>query len=462
MDDEHENLKERLNDLRITSSTNIKKTQETLNFLKQVFNPNDSNKKICDLMVDCKFFSTVSTIWKTSERDSFDIYCELETPRGKVFQSVKDVMWSYTDKNRKFCKALHDNKIVHILLEELKFIDKCPDFKDDFKRQYVKATLGILHNLVRNYNDISEAIRGEDGIETIKSYGESEYLIIKTYAFMILSYCVRREDVEQLFPGKEVFEFVLKLLKESISAQNHVCPKYGISAYELVDALSKATKDEKNAMEMINADYLPTILKMLDLTRFSEKEVLAAVEIIWGLTLHTKSKADLLKSEEVPSEITKLSQTKNLQKLCSSVLYTLSSHEEHKQRHVMLSYQWDIQESVEKLYEYLVKEGFKVWMDIHRMKGSTLESMAEAVENASIIVMCVTEKYKESHNCKREAEYAAVRKVPILPLKFDAGYDPKGWLGIIMGAALYVEVDKNEPSKKFQNIKTQIEQLQKN
>lgn len=33
-------------------------------------------------------------------------------------------------------------------------------------------------------------------------------------------------------------------------------------------------------------------------------------------------------------------------------------------KHVMFSYQWDIQELVLKIYEYLTSNGIPVWMDI--------------------------------------------------------------------------------------------------
>lgn len=45
-------------------------------------------------------------------------------------------------------------------------------------------------------------------------------------------------------------------------------------------------------------------------------------------------------------------------------------------------------------------EGLNVWIDIERMGGSTLTAMAEAVENAAIVLVCMSEKYKQSPNCR--------------------------------------------------------------
>ena len=69
-------------------------------------------------------------------------------------------------------------------------------------------------------------------------------------------------------------------------------------------------------------------------------------------------------------------------------------------KHVMISYQWDVQKLVIQIKNKLQADGFKVWMDIDEMGGSTLESMAKAVENASVMLLCVSQEYKESPNCR--------------------------------------------------------------
>lgn len=39
-------------------------------------------------------------------------------------------------------------------------------------------------------------------------------------------------------------------------------------------------------------------------------------------------------------------------------------------------------------------------MDIDHMGGSMLQDMAEAVENAKIVLICISKKYKNSPNCR--------------------------------------------------------------
>ncbi len=46
------------------------------------------------------------------------------------------------------------------------------------------------------------------------------------------------------------------------------------------------------------------------------------------------------------------------------------------------------------------KLDLKVWIDIEAISGSSLESMANAIENSICVLMCMTEKYKQSANCR--------------------------------------------------------------
>ena len=63
--------------------------------------------------------------------------------------------------------------------------------------------------------------------------------------------------------------------------------------------------------------------------------------------------------------------------------------------------------------------------------------MAEAVEGASHVLYCLTYKYKESANCRLEANYAHQLGKPMIPLMLEDGYQPTGWLGLLTGTRLW-------------------------
>ncbi len=44
---------------------------------------------------------------------------------------------------------------------------------------------------------------------------------------------------------------------------------------------------------------------------------------------------------------------------------------------------------------------FLFWVCVSCVVGSVLDSMATAVENASVVIMCMSSSYQKSENCKK-------------------------------------------------------------
>jgi hypothetical protein len=92
------------------------------------------------------------------------------------------------------------------------------------------------------------------------------------------------------------------------------------------------------------------------------------------------------------------------------------------EQHIFISYSWAQQEEVVKVKDRLKvnhfassslqllhfmlllclkqEHGFRVWIDVDQMCGSTLEAMASGIENASVVLICASENYKISPNCR--------------------------------------------------------------
>ena len=143
----------------------------------------------------------------------------------------------------------------------------------------------------------------------------------------------------------------------------------------------------------------------------------------------------------------------------------------------MLSYNWDSQELVKKVFNKLVDGGIPCWMDIEggmdKGKGDLMTAMSEAVQDSAAIIPFCTEKYQNSKICKAELSYAFDENIPILPVICDDGYSekqPRGekkdakkwpccWLGISIAGNIYVDFreDKDFDSsfeKLVKNIET--------
>ena len=105
--------------------------------------------------------------------------------------------------------------------------------------------------------------------------------------------------------------------------------------------------------------------------------------------------------------------------------------------HIMLSYNWGHQEVIKRLNLSLKARGYNIWIDIEKMQGSTVEAMSAAVEDSTVICYGISKAYKESANCRLEAQYAYQCKKDMVPLMMEDGYQASGWLGMLLGVRLW-------------------------
>ena len=71
--------------------------------------------------------------------------------------------------------------------------------------------------------------------------------------------------------------------------------------------------------------------------------------------------------------------------------------------HVMASYNWDHQDVIMRVVGSLQSREYLVWVDLEQMKGSTVDTMALAVEGSEVVLVGVSRAYKEYSNCRMEA-----------------------------------------------------------
>ncbi|KAK7478087.1 hypothetical protein BaRGS_00030693, partial [Batillaria attramentaria] len=207
-----------------------------------------------------------------------------------------------------------------------------------------------------------------------------------------------------------------------------------------------------------------------------DDETEAALKTLWMLSFHPDNKEEIIKQEELLDLVVAVfrdeKQTKDCRKSAEGILWELRQELKTTDKyrdvaqefldntthngsetatsgissgHVMLSYQWANQALVKDIRDHLKQNGFKVWMDIDDMDESTLQAMADAVEGAAVVLTCVSQKYKDSPNCRAEAEYAFHRRKPIVPIVTQQGYRADGWLGIILGSKMFYDFSGKYP-----------------
>ena len=63
--------------------------------------------------------------------------------------------------------------------------------------------------------------------------------------------------------------------------------------------------------------------------------------------------------------------------------------------------------------------------------------VSDAIEGADVMLYGVSFAYKESANCRLEANYAHQQELDMIPLMMQKDFKPKGWLGLILGTRMW-------------------------
>jgi hypothetical protein len=348
-------------------------------------------------------------------------------------------------------------------------------------RHIYKSSLGALHNLSRfkdkyteDWNEVN-ATRSlmdmsEKLIETNSNFINSIYLIIANIAsdqeidslskiekvvkelILIISKCiaplngdkeVKRMKV-QLEEGEgyiDVIEIIYKFIKwhlvEMFAALYHLAVNDNIKCD--IYFTNKMSEHLRTVIYKGNCVEIEHALRLLHQLCFDKKigeDVRNDVELIKRLNelkIADDSNKAIIKSCE---GILWIREKFELNDIEDNILLPETSKLEEKEeveeeiiseKHVMISYNRDSRDLCLKIKSELEKLNFKVWIDVEAISGSSLESMSNAIENSFCVLMCMTEKYKQSSNCRAEAEYAFQLNKPIVPLIMQANYKPDGW-----------------------------------
>ena len=270
---------------------------------------------------------------------------------------------------------------------------------------------------------------------------------IAALSLLALAYLVDENTNYLILADENLLSFIIILLNLAWQSEDRRrC--YGFSAKELAEGLSHLAINDANKKILGQNGVIPVLISVIK-TSNEDEEKASATRALWMLAFDNNNKEKVRQEEGAMDILHQLQQSKNseVQKAAAGALWELegktarqsSEKIESTGNHVMISYQWDSQEVLVEVKNRLQASGYRVWMDLEQMKGSTLEAMAEAVENASAVLVCVSRRYKESQNCRSEATYAYDLKKDIIPLMMERNYKGDGWLGIIVTGKMWFD-----------------------
>ena len=354
---------------------------------------------------------------------------------------------NFSDFHQGFCSACAGARVISMCFEIIKRIDaENSNWEEKDSRLFaiIDCCLGILHNISRRLRDRELFANRE---RTLLDFAKKNVPAIAATSLLTLAYLVDENTNHLILADENVLSFIITLLDGARQSEDRRrC--YGYSAKELAEGLSHLAINDANKKILGQNGVIPVLISVIK-TSNEDEEKASATRALWMLAFDNNNKEKVRQEEGAMDILHQLQQSKNseVKKAAAGALWELegktarqsSEKIESTGNHVMISYQWDSQEVLVEVKNRLQASGYRVWMDLEQMKGSTLEAMAEAVENASVVLVCVSRRYKESQNCRSEATYAYDLKKDIIPLMMERNYKGDGWLGIIVTGKMWFD-----------------------
>jgi hypothetical protein len=205
-----------------------------------------------------------------------------------------------------------------------------------------------------------------------------------------------------------------------------------------IDAIQQKTAD---------TNKVPLLIEMCD-------QDTMVFDILWALSFNHDIQQQLRSNTAFMTKLAhppKDYASDQVRKMIHGILWNLESNNpdrplagstDEKTFDIMISYSHKDEIICKQLYEELVKAGYRIWIDFDQMHGNVMDSMAQAIEQSTTIIICMSEQYRRSNYCRAEAHYAFQRQLRIVPILLQEHYQPDGWLQFLVGQLLYVDFTK--------------------
>ncbi|XP_070535406.1 uncharacterized protein [Ptychodera flava] len=379
------------------------------------------------------------------------------TESGKLYMLILRQILRLCDNSRIGCQCVKDNGFLDEIFRLLKkpasviSTSKVKDGKLDVN-MITYCHLGIVWNCLKG--GINRSYFQERGINDIMNqYKHSEHVIFKLLAHMVLDVVNLDRDMMDTYTDDDTVTHCLMILhdndisdssKEIISFENDET----FSIEEIAYSLPATASNKNHHKTLLRAGILKVCNQLMN--RVKEAEQYYGVETIYQLSFNADCKDEVKENNDIIKALLKFQSTgsRRLKKAANGALSNLQDTKVKEKAvidrstnqggHIMISYPWRFQTLIVKIKKHLERNGYAVWLDVEKMGGSLTESMAEAVDNASVVLICIAEAYYESPNCRREAEYAMENGKHIIPLRLE-NYKPRNWLGLVVAQRLYVD-----------------------
>lgn len=403
---------------------------------------------------------------------------DLKDENLQITEISISIIRNFSNESVKFRNEIHRHNGIKVIFKYLKdsYFLKCTIEKQSLNSLF-RNFIGCLENLCKSYENFKNEWKNENSLETILNLSEKSKNISDSQlaCYMILAFTTEEEEIAKFPDIYKSINGIVDIISEialELKSKNKL-KRIPIEIDELDKNFEVLVKEksetEWNIIELLDALYHMAVNDSLKINIYFDNnmsdhlrtliengndiEKAFSIKLLWQLCFNFKVSEHVFKDSNFLNQIdgySSKSKLKELSKNSQGCIWTIHNKQnpliknQTNSKHIMISYNRENRDLCLSIKKDLEKKGHKIWIDVHDIHGSSLEAMAKAIEESKGVLICMTEKYKMSSNCRLEAEYALQINKPIIPLIMQKNYQPDGWLGLILGAKIYVNFTKYE------------------
>lgn len=308
-----------------------------------------------------------------------------------------------------------------------------------------------------HFQDIKNFFREQRKfLETLGRFNSIKNDRILLFTYRLQSELLSEKEIKQLNIAKNINELFFYYLQQ---ASTNPLKKYkNISIEELLKGLFILFTNDALKDTIVNFDQL---IFLIDLS----EHYTIIYDILWSLSFDIRLREQLLLNSTFINKLNNNSTNESIQKIIHGIKWNLNRHDKQnkiinisseKKFDIMLSYSHKNRLICTQIYNDLISNGYRVWIDFNQIHDNEIDAMVQAIEQSRMVIICMSEQYKRSNSCRAQLQYAFKRQVKILPILIGKYYQPDGWLLFLIGNLSYVDFTKHEHSHAIQLVLNQL------
>nr|XP_022291843.1 uncharacterized protein LOC111103106 [Crassostrea virginica] len=389
--------------------------------------------------------------------DDMAAFCLKRRKKLPAITPTEKAIWSFYMNATMFCpdvsRKISESKDLLTYGRDALDAIRIPYIKgkaDTSQKAMVQVISATTHNLCTFCDVTVTSVRAAGYLPVYLKYLESDVMkndIFNSVPMLASASDIMNEHDASMMGNQADVEYMMCGIEEGIRCASGQFN--GWFAFELAKIIGNLAIFDANKKTLVEYGVVGPLVKLAKQTE--EIEQITATRTLAQLAFDDDNKKTFVSDEETDVvstlfDLAKSSPFQVVRESAKGVLWTLSEHlhsskkytdlahdffEKKAKGHVMISYSREQRPLLLRIKQAITEAGFPVWMDIEQMRENVYDRMAEAIQNASVVLIAMSYSYQRSEYCRREAAYASSLRRARIPLLVDPDYTAEGWLALM-------------------------------